>query len=203
MKEFEDIYDERAKEFLEQRLRERITVEEVLDILFLVLGEKPGALIMQADVKTRKVLEEFCTEFDVEMKVVEGQERSLLDRVLGRDTRFMKDSIFLARNQERFEILEESDGDFCGFSDRAVGEFLGYPESAVDYYENKTKGEPAGMEVEKKIEQMIQEDRIDDDAKKYLEMISYLPNPEEENIMDAVEEGKRRRNIVDKLGILD
>lgn len=197
MEELEKISDRKIKEFFEDRLPEKITNEEVLDILFLVLGEKPGALVMGTGRKTREVLEDFRTEFNINMKVVKGPERSLVDRVLGRDTRFMKDSIFLARNPERFEILEDSNGSFCGFSDRAVGEFLGYPESAIEYYENKTTEKPAGMEVEGMIEDMIKEGKIDSNAEKYLEMISYLPAPKEENIKNAVEEGKKRAEIIE------
>lgn len=200
MTELKAFREEKIKEYFRDRLPKHITQGEVQDILFLILNKKPGALVMDADMEAQKVLEELSDEFDLEIKIVEGSERSFLDRLLGRDTRFLKDSVFLAQESERFEILNESDGRFCGFTDRAVGEFLGYPESAVKYYVKKTSEEPAGMKVSEKIDEMIEEGELDKNSKECLEMLSYLPKPEEENIRKAVKKGRDRKKIIEDLG---
>ncbi|MFB6100548.1 MAG: hypothetical protein ABEK16_04715 [Candidatus Nanohalobium sp.] len=202
MESLEDFREERVREYFRDRLPGVKTDGKVRDLLFLLLDEKPGALVMGVDRDTRKVLEDFSREFGLEMKVVEGGDRSLINRLLGRDKRFMKDSVFLARNRKRFRILEESDGRFCGFSDRAVGEFLGYPDSAIEYYVEKTEEEPAGMEVAEKVEEMIEEEELDEDAEECLEMLSYLPRPEEENIREAVEKGRGREKLWDRFSAI-
>jgi hypothetical protein len=128
--------------------------------------------------------------------VVEGGERSLLDRLLGRDNRFEKESVYLAQKEERFNILENSEGRFNGFSDKAVGEFLGYPESAIEYYHGTEK--PAGMEFHDTIEKLIEIGNISQEERESLECLSYLPAPQEKQIIDAVNEGTRRQKLLEE-----
>lgn len=168
----------------------RIMDEEAYHLLLLVMGVKPGALVMSADKSQRKLLQKFCRESGLEMKVVEGEDRSFIDRLLGRDSMMYHDSIYIAREEERFEILEESEGNFNGFTEDAVGNFLGYPEKAVEFY----RGEdiPA-MRFEEFIDKEVEAGQnIKDEELAYLKLLGYLPRPEIDSIRRAIREGKNR-----------
>ena len=147
---------------------------------------------MAARGPTVKKLLEFCERSELEVKVVEGSDRSLIDRILGRDNRFMKDSVYLAKNPDRFEILEESEGNFNGFSDKAIGKFLGYPEEAIEYYSKKKEGEPAGKEFKNKIQEMTQKGELTQEDIIRLNLISYIPPPKENNIEKTLKKARKR-----------
>ncbi|MFB6208481.1 MAG: hypothetical protein ABEJ69_03960 [Candidatus Nanohaloarchaea archaeon] len=195
----EQIPGEELERYFLRRLPAETTSSEVLDLLFLVMERKPGALVMGADSSTVSVLKEFCSRFELQMKVVRGEKRSLLDRLLGRDTRFFRDCVFLAWDENRFDILEAEDGKFCETTDRAAGNFLGYPESAVEYYVEKTVDGPIGADTEELVEEMIEDGVLDDDDRVCLELLSYVPRPEEEEVLEAVREGRERRAMLKEL----
>jgi hypothetical protein len=168
----------------------RIMDEEAYHLLLLVMGVKPGALVMSADKPQRELLEKFCRDSGLEMKVVEGEDRSFIDRLLGRDSIMFRDSIYIAREEERFDILERSDGKFNGFTEDAVGKFLGYPDQAVEFY----RGEDVPA---RRFEEFIGEDveesqEITDEELEYLKLLGYLPRPEIDNIRRAISKGESR-----------
>lgn len=121
------------EEYFLERFPEKVMDEEVYHLLLLVMGLKPGVLVMSAGRPQIQLLEDFCEDLGLEMMVVQGGKRSFLDRLLRRDSRFRKDSIYIAKKEDRFEILEQSEGDFTCFSDEAVGRFLGYPDEALHF----------------------------------------------------------------------
>lgn len=184
------------EEYFLERFPERITDEEAYHILLLVMGLKPGTLVMSADKSQRKLLEDFCKDSGLKIKLVEGGKRSLLDRLLGRDSRFRKDSIYLAREKERFSILEQSKGDFTGFTDEAVGRFLGYPESAVAFY---SREEVPAKKFERFIQKKLDEDEITGEELGFLSLVGYLPNPEADGLEKALEEGRKRSRMLQSL----
>lgn len=187
---------DKIREFFENKLPEIINSDELRDLLFLVLEEKPGALIMSADEPTRQLLQRFCNEFDMEIKIVKGEKKSLLDRLMSRDNRFLKDSIFIAHDRKKFEILENSEGDFCGFSNEAVGEFLGYPEGSIEYFTKENIRGEMKSELEMKLESLKNSGVIDQEDINCLKMISYMPRPEKESILEAVDEGRKRKQLI-------
>lgn len=168
----------------------RIMDEEAYHVLLLAIGVKPGALVMSADKSQRELLEKFCRDLSLEMKVVEGEDRSLIDRFLGRDSIMFRDSIYIAREEERFDILERSDGNFNGFTEGAVGKFLGYPEQAIEFY----RGEeiPAKRFEEFLSEEVENSREIKEGELAYLKLLGYLPRPEIDNICRAIRQGKSR-----------
>ena len=196
--EIGDLSREKVRKYFGDKLKGEITDSEYRDLAFVLLDEKPGALVMGAEKTTVKVLEDFCKDFGLQIRVVEGGNRSKMDKVLRQDNRFDKDSIYVARENERFEILEDSTGRFNGFSDRAVGKFLGYPDSAVNYYTEKTEEGAVGMELEERISEMIEEGEISEKDRESLETISYLPRPEDERIREAIDEGQRRKKLFEE-----
>ncbi len=179
-----------------EELDESVNIEEKTALIFLLKDTKPGAVIM--GVSEGSKIYEFAEEFDLETLKVEGENRSLLNRLLGRDNRFQKDTLFLAQDDKQFDILEDEDPGFAGFTDESVGRFLGYPDNAVEYYSScDAPGHSFREEVK---EQDFEESDL-----KYLNLVFYVPTPEEEYIKDAVEEGKRRaeklKEISDESGI--
>ncbi|MFB6174780.1 MAG: hypothetical protein ABEJ87_02280 [Candidatus Nanohalobium sp.] len=174
--------------FLEE-LPSEIGYEHSFDILMMLTGEKPGSLVMRPKPKQVQMLKQMCDELDLSYKITGGDKKSLVDRVLGIDRRTFKDGFFLSRDEKALNRLEESEGKFYGFSDRGVGEFLGYPRDSTIYYQNSS--EPATEKTQKKIEELAG-DKIEEERIEKLCFISYVPRPEEENILRAVKIGEMR-----------
>jgi hypothetical protein len=147
---------------------------------------------MSPDFKDRKILRSFCEDFSLYSLDIKGQERSTLDRLLQKDSRTFKGGFFITSNEQRLENLKSSEGDFYGFSDKAVGKFLGYPEEDIKYFEEREIEGKVGSETEEIIEDMIEEDEINQEDVKYLELTSYLPKTEKSNILLAIQKGKER-----------
>ncbi|MFB6115540.1 MAG: hypothetical protein ABEK04_04535 [Candidatus Nanohalobium sp.] len=193
-------YDtEELEAFFLDKLPESIGHEQAFDILMMLMGEKPGALVMSPNPGEKNLLEDMCEELDLSYKVTGGKKRSWLDKVLNRDTRVFKDGFFIARDEKALDHLDESEGMFYGYSDRGVGEFLGYPEDSTLFYENST--DPATEKSEQKIEEMKEEGKISSEDEKKLSLISYVPKPDEVSILRAVKIGETREkklNEIDK-----
>ena len=177
-------------------LPEKIGYDHAYDILMMLTGEKPGSLVMSPDVEQRKALEEMCEQLDLSYKVTGGRQRSLLDKLLRRDTRLFKDGFFIARDEKALERLEQSEGKFYGYSDKGVGEFLGYPRESTIYYDST---EPSTKASEKKIKELEKEGKLEEDEMKFLKLVSYVPRPEEENILRAVKIGEMREKKLKEL----
>ncbi len=187
------------EEYFLRKLPERLHEHERLELLLLVTGEKPGALVMSPDNGDRELLEEFCEEFDLSYLHSGGEERSFFDRLLGRDTRFLKGGFFVAREEDSLEELQDSEGKFYGFSDRAVGEFLGYPEEAVEYFIKRKKENHISIRTENVLEELVEEGELEEEDSKYLQLVSYVPHPTKKCVLDAVEKGKKREKALREL----
>lgn len=151
---------------------------------------------MSPDYRDRNLLRSFCEDFELEYLEVESQERSLVDRFLRRDTRMLKGGFFVAKDRDSFEILKKSEGRLYGFSDRAVGKFLGYPEDDTDYFSERTTNGDIWKETEKVIEELIEEDKLQQSDIKYFELINYVPRPKRSNVLQAVKNGKQKEKAV-------
>ena len=92
-------------------------------------------------------------------------------------------------------MLEDSYGNFYGCSDQAVGKFLGYPEESIEFY---SEAEVPGEEYRKKLTELHERGEIDDEGLRYLQLVDYVPRPEKENILQAVEEGKRKEKALER-----
>ena len=183
--------EEILEKYFVEKFPDTILDEEAYHLLLLVLEEKPGVFVMSADYRDRELLHCFCDEFDLEMAVKEGGSRSLLDRILRRDTRFIKDSVFITHKEERFDILENSNGEIKGFSDREIGEFLGYPEDAIEFYEEH---EIPGRFFEKRIIEFVDNSDLSQEEVELLGLLGYLPAPNMESVEDAVGVAEERED---------
>ena len=186
-----------VEDYFEHRLNDAVVVDEKLALLLLLIDERPGALIMNPDFKDRNILEDFCQEFELEKLYTGGEKsRGLLDKILRRDTRLFKGGFFIAKEEERFEALKSTEGRFYGFSDEGVGSFLGYPEDDVEYFANNVTEGHIERPTNEKAEELVSEGVLKNSELKYLELVSYVPRPEKENILKAVELGKRREEKI-------
>lgn len=178
-------------------LPEKIGFEHAYDILMMLTGEKPGSLVMSPDMEQKKALEELCNELDLSYRVTGGRERSLLDKILRRDTRMFKDGFFIARDEKAVERLEQSEGRFYGFSDRGVGEFLGYPRESTIYYQEST--DPATKASEEKVQELKEDGTLTEEEIELLALISYVPRPEGTSVLRAVKIGEMREKKLKEL----
>lgn len=179
------------KYFIEE-FSDALIDEEAYHLLLLILGEKPGALLMGVKDSDTKIIKDFCNDFDLEMKAIAGEKRSILDRVLRRETVLTGPSIYIAENKDRFDLLKYSEETDERFSDKAIGKFLGYPEDALRYYENE---EIPGKAFQEKADFS----NFSDEDFAYLNLVEYVPKPEEEEISKAIEEGKSREKLLKRL----
>lgn len=166
-----------------QILPEIFPSDECRGLLTLVAGERPGVLLMSVKEEDEELVKNFCEDFGLELKFM-GERNELLDP-----------GAFITSDPERFSMLEDSYGNFYGCSDEAVGKFLGYPEEAVRFY---SQTEIPGEEYRKKVTDLHNNDVLDDEDLKYLQLIDYVPRPEKENILQAVKEGKRKEEALER-----
>ena len=173
-----------------EELDSSVNLEEKIALIFLLTDVKPGVVLMS--VSKGSNIYDFAEDFDLEVLQVEGEDRSLLNRLIGRDNRFQKDTVFLTKDDQRFEILEDEEPGFAGFTDESVGKFLGYPGSSLDYYGSV---EVPGQDFREKIEELD----FSDEELKYLNLVFYVPVPEEDYVDEAIHEGRRRAEKLEDL----
>ena len=105
--------------------------------------------------------------------------------------------IYLAEDTERFDFLKSSEKGYVMFSKCSIGEFLGYPEDALKYYESE---EIPGKAFQEKADFT----ELKDSDLEYLNLVSYVPDPGSESVSGAIDLGKRReellRSLDDELG---
>ncbi|MFB6241798.1 MAG: hypothetical protein ABEJ36_03280 [Candidatus Nanosalina sp.] len=186
-----------------QDLDDYFTIDNSLGLLLMEAGEKPGVLIMSATPEQKEKIEEICGEKNWDWKVYGGsiEENSFIDRfkkLLGFSVRdpFDTAGIFVARDEERFKILENSSGKFYGASEEAVGDFLGYDGEAVEFYTGLEEGETAAEPYEEKVEEMLDSGTLDEEDLKYLELVFYMPVPIEDKILEARDLGRKRWRVL-------
>ena len=183
------------EEWFEDILPSQFSLDPILSLLWFAIGERDSVLILGASKKDQKVLEDFCGVFGGEIYVDCGDKRGFLDRVLGRDSRVFKDEVFIARDEESFEVLERS-GD--SFTAESIGEFLEYPESAVEAYSDGS-GDPPAMDLNEGVKNLVKDGELDFNELKYLSLLDFVPARDIDDIMEAIELGKERKKLLNEL----
>ncbi len=194
--ELKQLGREKLEHYFLEELPEKLSAEAAYPLLLLVLGERPGALVMSAGREKRKLLKQFADDFGLEYRTYGEDEKSLIDRLLRRETPLSKPGVFLTRDAERFDIVEKSDGRFYGTSDEAVGRFLGYPDSAIEYYDQDGT---IGSETVEKISHMIDQGEISQEKRRYLDLTTYIPEPSKDAIREAIAIGEKREKLLHEL----
>lgn len=186
-----------------QDIEDFFTIDNCLALLLMRACEKPGVLIMSGDSRQKVKIKDLCSQEDWYWRVYGGSidEETFLEklkRFTGFSSQDLFDSagIFVCQDSERFEILEESSGDFYGFTDSAVGDFLGYEDDAVEFYEKLEGVETAVAPYRDKVEELVDSGDLEEEELKYLELVFYVPVPDREHILEAVEIGKKRWDIL-------
>ena len=182
---------EKIENYFLEKLPETLDDGSQYPILLVVTGEKEAALTMNCNEEQIQVLKQLCADFGLEYRIGKGR-KSKPSRAIGENKEMDQKGFFIARKPERFDLLEE--GRFYGFSDFSVGRFLGFPDKAVDFFDNE---EQPSMISRQKIANLRKENVFGDDLK-YLNLVTYVPPPEEESIRKGIERGKKRERKLER-----
>lgn len=176
---------EKIEEYFDY-FREELPSRDVLDLLLLTIGSRKSCLVMNTDSEEVGKLKDYCRELDLHCRVEEGE-----SRISGK-------SVFISRKEERLDLLEKDDGRFCGFRDTDVGKFLGFPEEDANYFSQNIEEGQIEPEVREKLDEMIANGNAEEQAREFVEITSYVPKPESENILRCIERGEKHRKAVEK-----
>jgi hypothetical protein len=210
--------------FLEDAL-DHMIVNEARDLLLLVLAEKPAASTTAHFEKLSPGFEKFVQDFSEEFDLFYIT-RDVEDTHPETDENITGSSVFFAREEDRLDMLRpmeeatnEDIGFFLGYPEEAVEAFetsRGFNETyqkfeemmddedvseeeALDFLEENTSDKSYSEKFDEKVEELIQEGAMDRSDEKYLGLVSYVPEIEEESILSAVEEAKRREKVLEEL----
>lgn len=167
-------------------LLEELPYRDVLDLFLMFMDSRPSCLLMNLEEDEINDLESFCDDYNFLYRIEEG------------DSALSASSMFIASEEKRLELLEKEDGRFCGFTDIKLGEFLGFPREDSEYFSENIRSGQIEPEVREKAREMISNGELDQEDMKYLEVASYVPKPEEENIKRCVETGSEYIKTVEK-----
>ncbi|WP_414837388.1 hypothetical protein ACK3SF_03905 [Candidatus Nanosalina sp. VS9-1] len=216
---------EALEKFLLEDALDHMIVNEALDLLLLVIGEKPAASTTAHFEKLspgfEKFVEDFSDEFDLFYVT-----RDVEDTHPETDENITGSSVFFTDEEERLDMLRPMEQ----ATNKDIGKFLGYPEEAVeafetsrgfreayqrfeemmgdedvseeealDFLEENTSEKSYSEKFDEKVEEMIQDGKMDRSDEKYLGLVSYVPRIEEESILSAVEEARRREKVLKEM----
>lgn len=159
--------------------------------VFLTLCDvKEGGLVMSPGEETLEDLRELLEKHGANYRILGEDERGMVDRLLGRKSFLNSKGLFFTMEDGKLEKLEDSDGGFYGLSTGSVGEFLGYPDDAIQHY---LGSEIPGKETVEKVKQEFESMDLE-----YLALVSYIPAPNEDSVEAAVKEGRSRSEFIDE-----
>lgn len=163
-----------------KHFQEKLSDIQALDLLLVVTGSRPACLVMDPDEDTRVQLEKFCSQENFSQSTFTDRDSSRLG----------SQGMFISSDEKRFNILEGSKGRFYGLEDQDVGRFLGFPEEDVNYFHENIQKSPVEPEMREKLKEMEKNGKISREEAKLVEIVSYVPKPQEENIYAAIERGR-------------
>lgn len=170
-----------SKKFeLAKDLESLLSDREMLDLLLVLTSSRPACLIMDPEDKELEVLENLCQDLELQMSIFEDNGSSMLG------TR----GIFIYRDEERIKLLEGSEGRFYGLDDRDVGEFLGFPEEDSKYFHNHIEEGAVEPETRATVESMRKNGKLSSQDAKLVDIVSYVPKPDENGVLRALERSK-------------
>jgi len=218
----EDLDSGKLHDYLIEDATEFMPPEEAFDLLLLLIDEKPGASItvhfQRLSNDFKEFIQDFSDEFDLHYIIQENSSQE------DQAENFSGNTVFLARDEQKLEMLKPLED----VSEKEIGLFLGYPEDAVEAFQSSTGFVEAYKEFEKeaakehvseeealeileeassksygelfqeKLEE-LKEEVISKDKERYLDLVSYLPVLEQDAILEAISEGRRREKILEEL----
>lgn len=169
-----------------KEIRENLSDREILDLLLVIASCRPACLIMDPEPEKLELIEDFCETIGFEIFISQDEDSSLLGNR----------GVFIYRDENRRELIEESNGRFYGLDDRDVGKFLGFPDEDTKYFHNQIRNHPVEPETREKVDSMKKEGLITSKESKIVDIVSYVPKPDEEAIYRALDKSKKYlRNI--------
>lgn len=163
------------------KLETVLTPTDLIDLILVLQSERPGCLVMEPEKEASNLLKKLCRENKLSFRVKNDEQ----------DSGLATNGFFIARREKRFEVLKGSEGRFYGLSDRDVGKFLGYPEDDVEYFEERIVDRPVEHETREKMRELVSTGELENNEFNYVELVGYVPRPEKQNILEAVEKGKK------------
>ena len=156
-------------------------IEQRVSLVLILIGERPGVSLKFMDSDKKKFIEKFIELTDFEVLEFETG---------------MHHKYYIARDINRFQLLEKVEKDSPYHTAKSEGLFLGYPRSAVDFYrENRRK---APRIFKGKVSDMLNKNLIDEDDLAYLDLVSYIPEASGNGILEAIDHAKIYEDEMEK-----
>ena len=172
-------------------LPEKLDDSSEYPIFLVAIGEKKGAVTMNADEDQVELLKMLCQDLGLHYEIGEGR-KSKPSKAVGENKNLDQRGFFISNKKKHLEVLE--DGRFYGFSDRSVGKFLGFPDKAIEFFEAH---EQPAMVSRKKIAEMREDGSFGEELK-YLNLVTYIPPPEAECVEKGIEKGREREELMER-----
>lgn len=156
-------------------------IEQRVSLVLILIGERPGVSLKFMDSDKKKFIEKFIELTDFEVLEFETG---------------MHHKYYIARDINRFQLLEKVEKDSPYHTVKSEGLFLGYPRSAVDFYrKNRRK---ASQIFKGKVSDMLEKNLIDRDDLAYLDLVSYIPEASGNGILEAIDHAKIYEDEMEK-----
>lgn len=171
---------EKLEKYLLDELEFKFDLPSRLSLFFMATGEKPGARIMFIDESKEELLEKFCDDLELEYRKF--------------STDFHQ-KYFISLSEKTFQALEKIDDNEPYHTKKSQGDFLGYPEDAVNFFVENSERE-LRKEFNEKVDELLEKDELDGEKLYVIDLVLYIPKPTEESIREAVENGEKRRELM-------
>lgn len=172
---------EDLESFLFEEAVPRIDLDTRVSLALLAIGEKPAVSVKFMDSGKKSLIEDFLDLTGLEFLSFETE---------------MHHKYYIARDVSRFQILEKVEDDSPYHTARSEGLFLGYPESAVDYFvKNQRK---ASRKLKSKSAKMAERNLVEKEKLYYLDLINYIPEVSAEGIIEGIEHGRIREKKLEE-----
>jgi len=173
---------ELLEEYFLEKFVPKLDINSRLSLLFVVIGDKPGANLMFIDESRQEVLEEFCEDFGLDYKFFETE---------------IHRKYYITKEEENFVYLEKVEEDKPYHTKRSEGKFLGYPGNAVDFFINNSGNRDLLDRYEDKVDDLIKRGRLEEEENTFLlDLVLFVPELTEKGIKDAIEIGEKRRELL-------
>ena len=172
---------EDLESFLFEDAVPRLDLDTRVSLALLAVGEKPAVSVKFMDSGKKSLIEDFLDLTGLEFLSFETE---------------MHHKYYIARDISRFQMLEKVEDDSPYHTARSEGLFLGYPESAVDYFvKNQRK---ASRKLKSKSAKMAERNLVEKDRLYYLDLINYIPEVSAEGIIEGIEHGRIREKKLEE-----